>query len=389
MIQNKIMEDIHLDYKLSKALEGKPGEISKDVSAFANSDGGMIIYGIDEEQHFPTRLDDGVDHAKFTRERLENIILSNITPIPDGIEIIQIPINDQRSYYAVCTPKSVRGPHQDKQHKRYYKRHNFSSTPMEDYEIQDIRNRQLTYPSLLNIDIAFDRGTLVLLCIENPGLVPAKDITFKVSKPLNWSLYRQPPSQLEKGIRSLPPGKKLSFHYCSVFDAYKESADIVRSFEIEASYFHPISAQCVTDIFNIDLDNYEGTSILHSDLHHHGKRLEDSLKKVASELQNLNKRLEKLETIAGPTGINLSVTTMRNLAGLLKTEAVLQKLAVEDVPYQAFEEVLGISSDLAFKLSTYFQYRNYSTKNERLEDLDGMTPEILDRLNLYFKLNQN
>jgi len=51
MISNKVMESVHLDYKAGKAFNNKKiGEISKDVSAFANSDGGCIIYDITEKR---------------------------------------------------------------------------------------------------------------------------------------------------------------------------------------------------------------------------------------------------------------------------------------------------------------------------------------------------
>ena len=48
LIENEVEENIHLDYKSEGALEKsekKRNEIIKDVSAFANSDGGIIIYG--------------------------------------------------------------------------------------------------------------------------------------------------------------------------------------------------------------------------------------------------------------------------------------------------------------------------------------------------------
>lgn len=86
--------------------------------------------------------------------------------------------------------------------------------------------------------------------------------------------------------------------------------------------------------------------------------------------------------------MNLSVTTIRNFAALLGTDIDLQKLRVDDIPYQAFEEVLGIDSDLAMLLSTYFQYRHYHNDTTRLEDLEGMTPELLARLRCYFLIAQ-
>ena len=70
LIANEVEENIHLDYKASGALEKKDekkSEIVKDVSAFANSDGGIIIYGLKEENHKPKELD-SVDGNIFTKE---------------------------------------------------------------------------------------------------------------------------------------------------------------------------------------------------------------------------------------------------------------------------------------------------------------------------------
>src|SRR5687767_1337170 len=92
LIQGGIKEDVHLDYKESRAIDpGKKDEIAKDVSAFANSDGGLIIYGVVEDNNLPIRVDVGVEHRIYTRERLEQIIASNITPKIDGIRISVIP----------------------------------------------------------------------------------------------------------------------------------------------------------------------------------------------------------------------------------------------------------------------------------------------------------
>ena len=49
MIKDEVQESINLDYKACDSLgksDGRKREISKDVSAFANSAGGTIIYGI-------------------------------------------------------------------------------------------------------------------------------------------------------------------------------------------------------------------------------------------------------------------------------------------------------------------------------------------------------
>ena len=126
MIKNQIQENTHLDYKRSSALLSKNsrGEIAKDVSAFANSDGGCIIYGIEEDKHLPKRIDSGVDHNIYTREWLEDVITSNISPRIEGVEIAQIQLSPDYSVYIVDIPKSFRGPHQERISNRYYKRFN-------------------------------------------------------------------------------------------------------------------------------------------------------------------------------------------------------------------------------------------------------------------------
>src|SRR5690242_9337971 len=52
LIENGVPEDDHLDYKRQgnfDTTEGKK-EFVKDVVSFANSGGGVIVYGVDEER---------------------------------------------------------------------------------------------------------------------------------------------------------------------------------------------------------------------------------------------------------------------------------------------------------------------------------------------------
>ena len=74
LVDEEIQESLTLDYKASPSLAkgDKPrNELCKDVSAFANSAGGQIIYGIVEKDRKPIKVDDGSD---LSREWIEHVI---------------------------------------------------------------------------------------------------------------------------------------------------------------------------------------------------------------------------------------------------------------------------------------------------------------------------
>lgn len=152
MIDEAEQESITLDYKACDSLErtdGKKNEISKDVSAFANSAGGVIVYGMREVNHIVTELDGGFDLNTITKEWLEDVIQGRIHPRIHDVHINPIKLTTHspgKVVYAVTIPQSNTA-HQAHD-KRYYKRFNFKSEPMEDHEIRDVMNR-LKFPLLV------------------------------------------------------------------------------------------------------------------------------------------------------------------------------------------------------------------------------------------------
>src|SRR6266700_2494506 len=83
LVNTGAQESVDLEFKASGALQnaGKNrDEISKDVSAFANSAGGTLIYGMVENRstHVADSLDTGSDPNVTTREWLEQVINSKI-----------------------------------------------------------------------------------------------------------------------------------------------------------------------------------------------------------------------------------------------------------------------------------------------------------------------
>lgn len=153
LIKNQAQESLKLDYKGSGSLKKDSksrNEIQKDVSAMANSAGGIIIYGIaefkeKEKKHLPERIDP-VNQTEITKEWLESII-NNIERRIAGIVITPVPIslnnNPNEVVYVVEIPQGQTA-HQCPADLKYYRRFNFQSVPMHDYEIRDVMQRGST-----------------------------------------------------------------------------------------------------------------------------------------------------------------------------------------------------------------------------------------------------
>lgn len=147
LIDNEAEESVHLDFKAAGSLskdDKKKAEIAKDVSAFANSDGGIVVYGIEERDHKAYSLS-YIDGNTYTKEWLEQVIQDNIQRRIEGLEIFPIRDNGDitKSIYIVKIPRSSNTPHMSAD-KCYYKRNNFRSVKMEEYEVRDLFYREST-----------------------------------------------------------------------------------------------------------------------------------------------------------------------------------------------------------------------------------------------------
>ncbi|HZL13905.1 MAG TPA: ATP-binding protein, partial [Verrucomicrobiae bacterium] len=146
LIRDKIEENFNLEYKGAGALDRNDkakSEITKDVSAMANSAGGVLIYGLaefqdDERKHLPERIDP-INRNDFSKEWLENIILQIQPRIPDlKIKSVQLASGSDHVAYVVEIPQGNTA-HQANDC-RYYRRFNFQSVKMPDNEVRDVMN---------------------------------------------------------------------------------------------------------------------------------------------------------------------------------------------------------------------------------------------------------
>lgn len=152
LIKNDVQESLTLDYKRSAALakdNASRNELSKDVSAFANSAGGRIVYGVVEQDHHPRGIDAGCDGSIISREWIEQVISSTIQPRITGIVIKPISLASGGTAYVIDIPQATAlAPHQAHD-RRYYRRFNFESVAMHDYEVRDaLRRDAVSQPDL-------------------------------------------------------------------------------------------------------------------------------------------------------------------------------------------------------------------------------------------------
>ena len=165
MLQDQTPEDLHLDYKEQRSLlpPGRGGssgidkqkraeDISKDVSAFLNSDGGVLVYGVPESispddtggSPIPGGAQVGFTRGEIDKETIENLITSNIQPkpSPDLFQVVEVSHGSDDWLVFIVEVAAGFGDVWQAKDKRYYRRAQFKSEPMEHYEINMVRDRQ-------------------------------------------------------------------------------------------------------------------------------------------------------------------------------------------------------------------------------------------------------
>ena len=140
-----IPENPTLDYK-----KDFPKNLQKSIAAFANTLGGLIIIGVDEDdQSKPILPIEGIENNRGLAERVTNIILTNISP-PVFPEITVCENSDKSKVIVIIRiPQSHQSPHAINQNTQVYLRTNNRNTPEElatidkIYWLRDKRNNSL------------------------------------------------------------------------------------------------------------------------------------------------------------------------------------------------------------------------------------------------------
>ena len=153
-------ESARLEFKSSDLFKKeKPKvieDLTREVSAFANSEGGVIVIGMRERKEGKTRvaddLDDGVAISEVPPEWLQQTVEANLSPYLPGIRFSAVRLSGAREgrvAYVIGVPKGATA-YQAKD-KLYYGRSEYQVQALPDHEIRLRMSRPRTAQARLEI----------------------------------------------------------------------------------------------------------------------------------------------------------------------------------------------------------------------------------------------
>ncbi len=190
MLRDGRSEHPNREFKGGRILGKSPDieAITKAVSSFANSAGGVVVFGIHEPNKAASQAGERAklepaDPAVCWKERFEDLLGGIHPPIP-GVTIEQVEVKNPPGICFVVTVPQGATAHQASD-KRYYRRRNFKAEPMDDWEVRDVMNRA-SHPNLrLFIRCRLNESEPGIdIAVENRGFVPAQSYKVVAFVPL-------------------------------------------------------------------------------------------------------------------------------------------------------------------------------------------------------------
>lgn len=160
--EDRVREDRTLDFKRELDLTSRDtqSEFAKDVTAFANSSGGTLLYGVTEGKGEDEGLIVALPGLELkpdaVHRQIDNLLRNSVDERPMGVLHRAVPRPDGRYYYVVRVPPSPLAPHMvtTGQHKsKFFVRGSTTSYPMDARQIKETALKAAT---------AFDRALVII-----------------------------------------------------------------------------------------------------------------------------------------------------------------------------------------------------------------------------------
>ncbi|MBL4645633.1 MAG: hypothetical protein COA52_15120 [Hyphomicrobiales bacterium] len=371
-----------LEFKSSKLLKGKMDKafdsLSKELTAFANSMGGVLIIGIEDENNGHIADIIPLTDTKMNEQRLEDGLLPRISP-PLSMNIYRIEITG--GFLMVFdVPASANGPHQAND-KRFYARRLLRIDPLLPFEIDDIRRRTMENPVNVSLTISFrDQG--INFSIINNGFASIHDIFIEVKDVPNSSIAQTWSPALERPytepFKVIQPAETRHFPG-TAFEFFKErlndKMEIVLNFSEQNGIQHKQNYVYSLKDFESASSTKKTTSeiLLEREL-----KVLEGTQQVLRELSNTMKAIQ--ESSVHSSGLNLSNTTLKALTGQENW-----KWSGQNMSFSALAEVLEIDVATAVEVQRelFGEYVFAGGTNRPLEETiftDELKQKILDQI---------
>jgi predicted HTH transcriptional regulator len=184
-----------LDFK--QTLPGKEDkdktEFAKDVCAFANADGGTLIYGIAEADGKASKVlaIQGIKSSDIEQRRLRSIVASRIEPPVTGISMRIVEMQNGLALL-LQVPASFDGPHcvKDREQRRFVIRNGAGTSDMTYEQIRTAFDRNATLTKKAN-EFVGSRRAMIATRATSPTLATGACVylQYSAARRNGWAHY--------------------------------------------------------------------------------------------------------------------------------------------------------------------------------------------------------
>jgi hypothetical protein len=138
--ENGVPESRTIDYKRDDPTAGSREKFLANVTSFANTSGGYLLYGVeaDEETSVPTIYPGlSVDAVDKFEQALNSMIRDNVDPRMSPPEYQWVEVADGRKVLIIRIRQSWAAPHAAMKHGRYYVRNSNGKQPMDTHALRN------------------------------------------------------------------------------------------------------------------------------------------------------------------------------------------------------------------------------------------------------------
>lgn len=255
---NKIDESDSLDYKEAMIEDGK---LLKQICAFANTRGGDIVFGIrGSRKGGPPEEILWIDAGSLNKERIEQIVLSHITPrLTIEIRIIKHAEKPEKVVMIIRVPDSYMKPHQNTKNNKYYKRFQFESVEMSEQEICDCYKKRFLNHDAVEQYIKDAIGIRTILATDGidvgivviPSNIDHRIIDTSDNERLEWI------KNIQTSVGGITSNIFRDFNFCGEGIVHKESYEYDKKITVHRN-------GCIAH--RMDFDKYEDNQFPERDI---------------------------------------------------------------------------------------------------------------------------